>query len=63
MEYPGDQKPSPDAPPRRKGGGSKEDVGREAIAKSWGIGVIERKEVKGDQPIEYFLSTGARRTF
>ena len=38
-------------------GGSKGDVRRGvtakgAIEKSWGVGVIDRKEVRGDDPIE-----------
>ena len=31
--------------------------------KELGVEVIERKEVRGDDPIKYFLSKGVRSTF
>ena len=33
------------------------------MEKSWVVGVIEKKEVRGDYPIECFLSTEIRSTF
>ena len=56
----GDQNQSPEAPPRRKKGGSKGDVIRRATArggmeKSRYVRVIEEKKVRGDDSIEYFL--------
>ena len=48
--------------------GSKKDVRREATArgaieKSKYVRVIEGKEVKRDDPIEYFLLTGVKSSF
>ena len=63
------QNPSPKALPRVKRGGervgSKQDVGRGAIAsrameKSRYVKVIE-EEVRGDHAIEYFLLTGSEK--
>ena len=64
----GNQSQSSEAPPRSERGNNKEYVKRGATArgaleKSWGVGVIERKEVRGDNLIEYFLPTGIRSTF
>ena len=47
---------------------SKEDIkgvatAREATGKSRYVRVIERKEVRRDDPIEYFLPTGVGTTF
>ena len=42
------QSASPEAPPRKK------DVRRGTIEKIWDVGVIEEKEVRGDDPIESF---------
>ena len=36
---------------------------REAIKKSWRDRAIERKKVRGDDPIKYFLYTGIRHTY
>ena len=47
---------------------AKRDVRKAATArgtmeKSWRVRIIEWKEVRGDDPIEYFLPTGIRSTF
>ena len=62
-ELVGGQNPGPEAPPRSKKGkrrGSKGDVRRGATArgameKGGCVRVIEGEEVRGDEPIEYFL--------
>ena len=67
----GDQSPSSEAPPKPKEGkrgGSKGDVrkgaaARGAMEKSWRVKVIEGNEVRGNDPIEYFLPTGVGSTF
>ena len=59
-----DQNSSPEAPPMSKRGESKGDVRREAMEKSrYDVKVIERKEVRGDDPIECFLPTGSKVPF
>ena len=58
VELVGDQSPGLGAPLSSKG-----DVRRGAMKKSRYVRVIERKEVKGDDPIEYFLITGVGSTF
>ena len=45
---------------RQVGGGT---AVRKAMEKSTYVWVIERKKVRGDDLIEYFLSTGVRSTF
>ena len=42
---------------------SREERLRAAIEKSWGVGVIGRKEVKGGIPIDYFFPIGVRNSF
>ena len=49
-------------------GGSKENVRRGAttsgaMEKSWRVGVIEQKEIRGDDPIKYLLLTGSEVPF
>ena len=70
IEMVGNQNPSLKALPMVKRGGekvgSKQDVGRGAIAsrameKSRYVKVIEWKEVRGDDPIQYFLLTGSEK--
>ena len=62
-ELVGGQNPGSEAPPRSKKGGNKGDVRRGATAKGemgnggW-ISVIEGEEVRGDNPVKYFLSAG-----
>ena len=62
-ELVGDQNPGSAAPLRSKRGGSKGDVRRGATARGamvegGCVRNIEREEVRGDDPVEYFLSTG-----
>ena len=62
------QNPSSEAPTRSKRRGSKGDVRGAAIArgvmeKSRFVRVIEWEEVRGDDPIEYFLLAGIGSTF
>ena len=45
-----------------KRGGSKEDVRGEAIKKGGCVRVIEGKEVRRDDPVEYFLPAGVGST-
>ena len=68
VELVGDQIPGFIVPPRSKRGGSKEAVrrggtAREVMEKSRYVVVIEREEVRGDDPIKYFLPTGVGSTF
>ena len=51
-------------PGARKGkiGGNKEDVRRGAMAKDGCVRVIEGEEVRGDDPVEYFLPAGVGST-
>ena len=46
-----------------EGGSSKEDVSRGVMEKSWHVRVIERKEARGDEQMEYFFSKEVRSTF
>ena len=66
-EFEGDQNPSPKAPPRCKKGRSKGNVRRGATARvamtDKSVGVIEEKDVRRDDPIEYCLLMGVRRIF
>ena len=57
VELAGDQSPSLEGPPRSKEDVKREATIRKAIEKSWRVRVIDRKEVRGEDPIEYFLST------
>ena len=41
----------------------REATARGAMEKSWRARVIERKEARGDDQIEYFLSTGIKSNF
>ena len=50
----GDQNPSFKAPPSSLKGGGKGDIRRGTIEKIWCVWVIERKEVRKDDQIEYF---------
>ena len=68
VELIGDQIPSSVALPRSKRRRSKEEVRRGATArgvmeKSWGVGIIERRKVRENDPIEYLLSTEVRSIF
>ena len=61
------QNPGPVAPPRSKRGGSKGDVrgratARGALEKGGCVRVIEGEEVRGDDPVEYFLPAGVGGT-
>ena len=60
VELGGDQNSGPKAPPRSKRG--ERDVRGGAIEKSRYVRVIEGK-VRGDDQIEYFLSTGVESYF
>ena len=65
-----DHNPNPEAPAksnRRRERREQRNVGRGATAriaikKSRYVRVIERKEVRRDEPIEYFFPTGVRNT-
>ena len=62
------QSPSSEVPLKSKRSRRKEDVrrqarGRGATEMSGSVGVIERKEFRGDDLIEYFLPTEVRSTF
>ena len=61
QELVGDQNPGPEAPPWSKKGrereGSKGDVRGGAMEKSRYVRVIEGKQIRRDDPIEYFLPT------
>ena len=65
------QNPRTEAPPRRKKGQEKRGTGhvrrgataRGAMEKGRCVRVIEREEVRGDDPVEYFLPTGVGSTF
>ena len=68
----GNRNSGPDASPRStresERGGSKGDVrgeatAREAMKKSSYVGVIEKEEVRRDDPIEYFPTTLVKSTF
>ena len=63
IELVNDQNPGPEAPAISKRGGSKKDVKGGAMEKSRHVRVIERKKVRRDNPIEYFLHTGAQKYF
>ena len=63
VELVGNQSQSPEAPPRSKIGGSKGDARRGAMEKSYHERVIEKNEVRGDDPIEYFLPMGSEVPF
>ena len=70
LELVGDQNPGPETPPRsieserrrNKGEVRGGATAREAMKKNRYDRVIEGKEIR-DDPIEYFLPTGARSTF
>ena len=67
-ELVGDQTSNPEAPPRSKRGGSKGDIrggatARGAMEKCRYARVIEGKEVRREDPIEYFLPTWVGSTF
>ena len=66
VELVGDQNQGPEASPRSKRGGIKENARRKATArgameKSRYVRVIE--EVREDDPVKYFLPTGVGSTF
>ena len=68
VELVGDQSPSPEAPSRSKRERSKGDVkrgetARGAMEKSWHVRIIERKKIRGDDPIKYFLPAGTEVLF
>ena len=68
VELVGDQRPSPEAPARTKKRRSKEDVrrgvtARVAIQKSSRVRTFEKKEVREDNPIEYFFLIRVKSTF
>ena len=52
VELVSDQNSSPEAPPTRKRGGSKEDVRKGAMDNDRSATILERKEVRRDYPIE-----------
>ena len=63
----GSQNSGSEAPPRSKKGGSKGDVRRgatasEAMEKGGCVKIIEGEEVRGDDPVKYFLPTGVGST-
>ena len=65
VELVGDQNPGPEAPSRRKKGergGSKGNVKGGAMGKGRYVKIIDGEEIRGDDPIEYFLPTGFRST-
>ena len=70
IELVSDQNLGPEAPPKSKRGRERNEQRRyqgvatagEATGKSRYVRVIERKEVRRDDPIEYFLPTGLGTT-
>ena len=71
VELVGDQNPGPEVPTKSKRGRERKEqrryqgvaTAREATGKSRDVRVIKRKEVRRDDPIEYFLPTGIGTTF
>ena len=64
VELVGDQNRGSNAPPRSKiGRERKGEVKRGSMEKSRYVRVIEREEVRGDNPIECFLPTRVGSTF
>ena len=62
-ELVGDQNPGPEAPPRNRREGSKGKVRggattRGAVKKSRCVRIIEREEVRRDDPAKYFVPMG-----
>ena len=62
-ELVGDQNSSLEAPPRSKRGGSKGYVRRGSMENNRYVRIIERKEIRRDDPIKYFLPTGSEVPF
>ena len=67
VELRGNQNVSPEAKKDKRGRTKKDHRRRataiEAMGKSCGIGITERKEIRGDEPIKFYPLTGVRSAF